>query len=159
MVPTPRAASFWLILVHHFWLMHHVVDRHSNNPRNRIVSCLLSEDGFVWAWFYFSFLKLSLVAPCGPLLSWVALTKAFLLPLSVSLEIISKVCPPSVHCLSLSPKSVLPAEIPYLSPKFSLIHHRSFSQLGNLVGHFLPTPELFLLLTSLFLPYQSCTIF
>lgn len=45
------------------------------------------------------------------------------------MKITSKLCPPSVHCLSLSPKSARTAEIPHLSLKFSLILCRSSSHL------------------------------
>ena len=66
--------------------------------------------------------------------------------------------PPSVHCLGLSPKSACTAAIPHLSPEFSC----GYPTVGPphtwncaVVGHFPPTPKLYLLLTSLLLPLPA----
>lgn len=124
-VPTLRPASLWLILVPHFWLMHHVVDLCLKIIPGTFPFCLLSADGFMGDWFHLAFLNSLSIC-----LLWPSAILGHLLMLSSSTrrlkDSISNMgsrapCLPSLSSLSLSPKLASTTWILRLSPKFSLV--------------------------------------
>lgn len=154
--------------------MHHAVNiKNNNNSRKRFgFYCFLEVDLFELDFtFPWDTLLASLFASTppthSPLWSWITYW-CFPPPLSVSVKIISNICPQapcrlSLHVLSLSPKSASIVWIPCLNPKFFLmfdtpLYTSSYCPCGNSVGYFPSTPKFFLLLTSLCLPYKPRTI-